>query len=136
MRFLLPSSNSKLRCVYIRIVAQCDRIQPSTEWQLSNWYIAALQPSGNEGVTQPSNPMISIPACDTVDQDGRFSFSGKDEIFNDDDLENVEVEKVEKGRERNREHAKRTRLRKKAVLEGMKGKLMELQKEVRRSIHS
>ena len=48
------------------------------------------------------------------------------------DEENLEVEKVEKGRERNREHAKRTRLRKKAVLEGMKGKLMELQNEVSR----
>ena len=40
-------------------------------------------------------------------------------------------ERVEKSRERNREHAKRTRLRKKAVIEAMKGKLLELQKEVR-----
>lgn len=62
--------------------------------------------------------------------DGYFHFSCKDEISSNND-ENVEVEKVEKGRERNREHAKRTRLRKKAVLEGMKGKLMELQNEVR-----
>ena len=131
MRFRLASPNSKLRCVYIRFVAHRDRTQPSPEWQLSNWYLVALQPSGNEGVRQPSKPMISIPACDTVDPDGRFGYLGKDEIFNDDDLENGEVEKVEKGRERNREHAKRTRLRKKAVLEGMKGKLMELQKEVR-----
>ena len=38
-------------------------------------------------------------------------------------------EKVEKSRERNREHAKRTRLRKKALIEGMKGKLLELQKD-------
>ena len=38
-------------------------------------------------------------------------------------------EKIEKSRERNREHAKRTRLRKKALIEGMKGKLMDLQNE-------
>lgn len=38
-------------------------------------------------------------------------------------------EKIEKSRERNREHAKRTRLRKKALIEGMKGKLLELQNE-------
>ena len=54
------------------------------------------------------------------------------DLFEDNDLDTGDVEKVEKGRERNREHAKRTRLRKKAVLEGMKGKLMELQNEVKR----
>jgi len=37
---------------------------------------------------------------------------------------------IEKHRERNREHAKRTRLRKKALIDGMKGRLLELQKEV------
>jgi len=40
-------------------------------------------------------------------------------------------ERVEKSRERNREHAKRTRLRKKQMIEGMKGRLLELQNEVR-----
>jgi hypothetical protein len=39
-------------------------------------------------------------------------------------------ERVEKGRERNREHAKRTRIKEKAVIDGMKNKLMELQNEV------
>lgn len=38
--------------------------------------------------------------------------------------------KVQRSRERNREHAKRTRLRKKAVLEIMKDRLLELQNEV------
>jgi hypothetical protein len=38
-------------------------------------------------------------------------------------------ERIEKSRERNREHAKRTRLRKKALIEGMKGKLLDLQTE-------
>lgn len=51
-----------------------------------------------------------------------------DEI-SDDGRGNV-GEKVEKGRERNREHAKRTRIKKKALLDGMKGKLLELQNEV------
>ena len=39
---------------------------------------------------------------------------------------------MEKHRERNREHAKRTRLRKKVAMNGMKSKLLELQRE---SIH-
>ena len=47
------------------------------------------------------------------------------------EYENEPGEKVEKNRERNREHAKRTRMRKKAILEGMKGRLVELQSEVR-----
>ena len=38
--------------------------------------------------------------------------------------------KAEKNRERNREHAKRTRLRKKVMIEGMKIRLLELQREV------
>lgn len=37
---------------------------------------------------------------------------------------------VEKNRERNREHAKRTRLRKKVMLEGMKERLLFLQNQV------
>ena len=53
---------------------------------------------------------------------------GDDTLYcDDDDLDNGE--KGKKSRERNREHAKRTRLRKKAMLEGMKGKLMDLQRE-------
>jgi hypothetical protein len=39
-------------------------------------------------------------------------------------------ERAEKNRERNREHAKRTRLRKKDMIEGMKMRLLELQREV------
>lgn len=39
---------------------------------------------------------------------------------------------VEKHRERNREHAKKTRLRKKALIDGMKGRLLELQREYAR----
>lgn len=65
----------------------------------------------------------------TIEGEHFFEFPIKDENCEIDD-ENCEGVKVEKGRERNREHAKRTRLRKKAVLEGMKGKLMELQNEV------
>lgn len=38
-------------------------------------------------------------------------------------------EKLERSREKNREHAKRTRLRKKEMLEGMKMRLLELQRE-------
>lgn len=38
--------------------------------------------------------------------------------------------KAEKNRERNREHAKRTRQRKKEMIEGMKIRLLELQREV------
>ena len=68
---------------------------------------------------------------DVVDALGCFEYNdGHNDLFEDNDLDTGDVEKVEKGRERNREHAKRTRLRKKAVLEGMKGKLMELQNEV------
>ena len=40
------------------------------------------------------------------------------------------VEEKEKNRERNREHAKKTRLRKKATIEIMKDRLLRLQKEV------
>ena len=39
-------------------------------------------------------------------------------------------DRMSKCRERNREHAKKTRLRKKMGLDGMKGKLLELQTEV------
>lgn len=46
--------------------------------------------------------------------------------------EYIDEVRIEKSRERNREHAKRTRLRKKALIEGMKGRLLELQQEVRR----
>lgn len=42
----------------------------------------------------------------------------------------VDNNKVEKNRERNREHAKRTRQRKKEMMEGMKIRLLELQREV------
>ena len=39
-------------------------------------------------------------------------------------------DRIEKSRERNREHAKKTRLRKKAMLETLKTRLVELQNEV------
>ena len=42
------------------------------------------------------------------------------------------VDQASQLRERNRKHAKKTRLRKKAMLEGMKDRLLELQNEVRR----
>lgn len=42
------------------------------------------------------------------------------------DLEN----KLEKNRERNRAHAKRTRMRKKELMETMKTRIVELQREV------
>ena len=41
------------------------------------------------------------------------------------------VDQATQLRERNRKHAKKTRLRKKAMLEGMKDRLLELQNEVR-----
>ncbi len=44
--------------------------------------------------------------------------------------EESDGEKGKKSRERNREHAKKTRLRKKVLLESMKGKLVQLQSEV------
>ena len=73
-------------------------------------------------------------STDVVDALSCFEYNdGQNDLFEDNDLDTGGVERVEKGRERNREHAKRTRLRKKAVLEGMKGKLMELQNEVWRS---
>jgi len=47
-----------------------------------------------------------------------------------DDVDESLLEKAEKNRMRNREHAKRTRLRKKEMMDGMKQHLIELQKEV------
>ncbi len=43
-----------------------------------------------------------------------------------------EDDKTEKNRERNREHAKRTRLRKKEMMESLKIQLQELQMEVKK----
>ena len=40
-------------------------------------------------------------------------------------------QRASKNRERNREHAKKTRLRKKEMIEGMKIRLLDLQKEVK-----
>lgn len=45
------------------------------------------------------------------------------------DMKNAAQGKLQKCRERNREHARKTRLRKKAHLESLKSKLSELQKE-------
>lgn len=67
---------------------------------------------------------------ETLDEDELEIYSETDgrastEMGDTDDI-------VEKHRERNREHAKRTRLRKKALIDGMKGRLLELQKEYAR----
>jgi hypothetical protein len=48
-------------------------------------------------------------------------------LGNSDSLE----EKLNRTRERNREHARRTRIRKKEMIENMKMRLLELQREVR-----
>jgi hypothetical protein len=48
-----------------------------------------------------------------------------------DESEETDAVKAEKNRQRNREHAKKTRLRKKEMMEGLKSKLLELQQEVR-----
>jgi len=45
------------------------------------------------------------------------------------DEEELQGLRADKNRERNREHAKRTRLRKKEMIEGMKMRLLELQRE-------
>ena len=50
-----------------------------------------------------------------------YDFSGESEYF----------ERITKSRERDREHAKKTRLRKKMGIDGMKQKLQELQNEAR-----
>ena len=50
--------------------------------------------------------------------------------FSENEAEDSISANIEKARERNREHAKKTRLRKKASLEGLKARLLELQAEV------
>lgn len=64
---------------------------------------------------------------DVVDQ-GRYAFGCSGVDF--DDRFEYDDNRAQKSRERNREHAKRTRLRKKAVLEVMKDRLLSLQNEV------
>jgi len=56
--------------------------------------------------------------------------SQSEEKESEDEVSSFKPKNVEKTRERNREHAKKTRLRKKAFLEGMKLRLLELQNEV------
>ena len=61
-----------------------------------------------------------------------FHFGGVDDIQDFTKFDHgFDGEKDEKSRLRNREHAKKTRLRKKLVLEGMKTRLQDLQNEVR-----
>ncbi|RYH09007.1 bZIP transcription factor, partial [archaeon] len=55
---------------------------------------------------------------------------GSDTHDSDEPLTENPENKAERNRERNREHAKRTRLRKKEMIEGMKVRLLELQREV------
>ena len=63
---------------------------------------------------------------DNNDPDRKYS---SDE---EDDHEEIEEgNKAERNRERNREHAKKTRLRKKEMMETMKARLLDLQREVR-----
>ena len=47
-----------------------------------------------------------------------------------DDVPEIPEDRSNFNKERNKEHAKRTRLRKKEMIEGMKGRLLDLQKEV------
>jgi len=54
-----------------------------------------------------------------ADNDNRNGVAGEDE-----------QDRQERSRERNREHAKKTRLRKKVLIEGMKDRLLDLQNEV------
>jgi molecular chaperone GrpE (heat shock protein) len=51
-------------------------------------------------------------------------------IKHDANFDNINDGKIEKDKERNREHAKKTRLRKKAAIENLKERLIELQREV------
>ena len=44
--------------------------------------------------------------------------------------EEEDIHKIQKSREQNREHAKKTRLRKKSMLEGLKAQILQLQTEV------
>lgn len=57
--------------------------------------------------------------------EGKLAMVGADGAVKDEATE----DKAERNRERNREHAKRTRLRKKEMIEGMKARLLDLQRE-------
>jgi len=85
---------------------------------------------GDRSTSTSSINIINSPNIDDFNNIQSISKYSKDNNSinnNSEDLPNDE--KIEKSRERNREHAKRTRLRKKALIEGMKGKLLELQNE-------
>lgn len=71
------------------------------------------------------------------DGESRNDYSGFEESNLDQDSGDEQMgsfdateSKAEKNRERNREHAKRTRQRKKEMIEGMKMRLLDLQREV------
>lgn len=63
---------------------------------------------------------------------GGFEESNLDQDSGDEQVGSFDAteSKAEKNRERNREHAKRTRQRKKEMIEGMKMRLLDLQREV------
>ena len=82
----------------------------------------------NGGNPQMNRDRVSFPSSAMDFLVSSAEDENNDTLYCEDD-ENDNGEKASKSRERNREHAKRTRLRKKAMLEGMKGKLMDLQRE-------
>lgn len=59
----------------------------------------------------------------------RYNSSAEDECSGDENSS----DRWEKNKERNREHAKKTRLRKKNMIEGLKKRLLEVQREVQPS---
>jgi len=82
--------------------------------------------SHNDGIGSDSNisAIMKDPLHSTF-----VKYSKEQNKLNTNFEETHSDERIEKSRERNREHAKRTRLRKKALIEGMKGKLLDLQNE-------
>ncbi len=67
-------------------------------------------------------------ASEDSDDEGNIEFDTKRHRSNS--YQESGDDRIEKSRERNREHAKKTRLRKKVMLENLKGRLLELQNEV------
>ena len=77
----------------------------------------------------------SPPTREELDDSSvEYPSNGDDGSIKDYDNSDTAENKAEKNRERNREHAKRTRQRKKEMIEGMKIRLLELQREVRKLI--
>lgn len=66
------------------------------------------------------------------DRSSTLEFSKESKVVDARGDEEDAEERLARGRERNREHARRTRLRKKAQLQNLQAKMMELQSESRR----